>query len=94
LLQIPIEWWIKNFRIKRLGIISDVADIEKYDLKSNTWSHAASRSECPLHFGIAVVDGRIYVVGGRYGVYALLNAVTLETRHGPLFHQCLQADIL
>ncbi|XP_023702512.1 kelch-like protein 5 isoform X2 [Cryptotermes secundus] len=46
-------------------------NIEKYDLRSNTWSHAARMSGRRLQFGVAVLDGRLYVVGGRDGLKTL-----------------------
>jgi hypothetical protein len=61
------EFW----RYKRLVILSGATSIEKYDLRANTWSHVASMSGRRLQFGVAVVDGRLYVVGGRDGLKTL-----------------------
>ncbi|KAJ9591881.1 hypothetical protein L9F63_001604, partial [Diploptera punctata] len=45
--------------------------IEKYDLRGNSWCHVANMSGRRLQFGVAVVDGRLYVVGGRDGLKTL-----------------------
>ncbi|GFG32453.1 hypothetical protein Cfor_04302 [Coptotermes formosanus] len=46
-------------------------NVEKYDLRANTWSHVANMSGRRLQFGVAVVDQRLYVVGGRDGLKTL-----------------------
>lgn len=45
--------------------------IEQYDLRANKWSHVAHMSGRRLQFGVAVVDGKLYVVGGRDGLKTL-----------------------
>lgn len=57
--------------IKNSVILSGATSIEKYDLRANTWNHVASMSGRRLQFGVAVVDGRLYVVGGRDGLKTL-----------------------
>jgi N-acetylneuraminic acid mutarotase len=52
-------------------ILSGATSIEKYDLRANKWSHVANMSGRRLQFGVAVVDGRLYVVGGRDGLKTL-----------------------
>ncbi|XP_075227161.1 kelch-like protein 5 [Lycorma delicatula] len=45
--------------------------IEQYELRANKWSHVANLSGRRLQFGVAVVDGKLYVVGGRDGLKTL-----------------------
>ncbi|GFY57250.1 kelch-like protein 5 [Trichonephila inaurata madagascariensis] len=45
--------------------------IEKYDLRSNSWSTVASLTSRRLQFGAAIVDDKLYVVGGRDGLKTL-----------------------
>lgn len=45
--------------------------IEQYDLRANRWTHVANMSGQRLQFGVAVVEGKLYVVGGREGLKTL-----------------------
>ncbi|KAF8791411.1 Kelch-like protein 5 like protein [Argiope bruennichi] len=45
--------------------------IEKYDLRSNTWSNYGVMTSRRLQFGAAVIDDKLYVVGGRDGLKTL-----------------------
>jgi len=45
--------------------------IERYDLRTNTWSQFASMSGRRLQFGVSVLEGKLYVVGGRDGLKTL-----------------------
>uniref|UniRef100_A0A1B6E9X1 Kelch-like protein diablo n=1 Tax=Clastoptera arizonana TaxID=38151 RepID=A0A1B6E9X1_9HEMI len=45
--------------------------IEQYNLRANKWSHVANMSGRRLQFGVAVVEGKLYVVGGRDGLKTL-----------------------
>lgn len=45
--------------------------IEKYDIRINKWSHVANMNVKRLQFGVAVVEGKLYVVGGRDGLKTL-----------------------
>ncbi|GLG96222.1 Kelch-like protein 5 [Gryllus bimaculatus] len=45
--------------------------IEKYDLRTNSWSNVANMSARRLQFGVAVMDEKLYVVGGRDGLKTL-----------------------
>ena len=45
--------------------------IERYDLRTDTWSPYASMSGRRLQFGVAVVEGKLFVVGGRDGLKTL-----------------------
>ncbi|XP_065345241.1 kelch-like protein 5 isoform X1 [Cloeon dipterum] len=42
--------------------------IERFDLRLNKWSHVANMSGQRLQFGVALLDGKIVVVGGRDGL--------------------------
>lgn len=42
--------------------------IEKYDLRTNTWVQAGVMNGRRLQFGVAVIDNKLYVVGGRDGL--------------------------
>lgn len=45
--------------------------IEKYDLRTNSWLHIGTMSGRRLQFGVAVIDNKLYVVGGRDGLKTL-----------------------
>ncbi|KAK7097848.1 kelch-like protein 5 isoform X2 [Littorina saxatilis] len=45
--------------------------IEKYELRTNTWTQVANMSGRRLQFGVAVLEDRLYVVGGRDGLKTL-----------------------
>ncbi|XP_039288119.1 LOW QUALITY PROTEIN: kelch-like protein 5 [Nilaparvata lugens] len=45
--------------------------IEQYDCWSNRWSHVANLPGRRLQFGVAVVEGKLFVVGGRDGLKTL-----------------------
>lgn len=42
--------------------------IEKYDLRTNTWVQVGVMNGRRLQFGVAVIDNKLYVVGGRDGL--------------------------
>ncbi|KAJ3587816.1 hypothetical protein NHX12_011412, partial [Muraenolepis orangiensis] len=42
--------------------------IEKYDLRTNTWIQVGTMNGRRLQFGVAVIDNKLYVVGGRDGL--------------------------
>ncbi|CAG09725.1 unnamed protein product [Tetraodon nigroviridis] len=42
--------------------------IEKYDLRTNTWVQVGAMNGRRLQFGVAVIDNKLYVVGGRDGL--------------------------
>lgn len=46
-------------------------NIERYNLRSDTWHHVDEMNGRRLQFGVAVVDGKIFVVGGRDGLKTL-----------------------
>ncbi|XP_052278496.1 kelch-like protein 5 isoform X2 [Dreissena polymorpha] len=45
--------------------------IEKYDLRTNTWTQVANMNGRRLQFGVAVLDNKLYIVGGREGLKTL-----------------------
>ncbi|XP_059141234.1 kelch-like protein 5 isoform X1 [Physella acuta] len=45
--------------------------IEKYDLRTNTWTQVANMSGRRLQFGVAVLEDKLFVVGGRDGLKTL-----------------------
>ncbi|XP_077984100.1 kelch-like protein 5 [Glandiceps talaboti] len=45
--------------------------IEKYDLRTNTWTQVANMCGRRLQFGVAVLEDKLYVVGGRDGLKTL-----------------------
>lgn len=51
--------------------VSGATSIERYDLRSNTWIHVANMNGRRLQFGVAVLDDKLYVVGGRDGLKTL-----------------------
>uniref|UniRef100_A0A8C5B5E7 Kelch-like family member 5 n=1 Tax=Gadus morhua TaxID=8049 RepID=A0A8C5B5E7_GADMO len=54
--------------------------IEQYCLRRDTWSQVATMSGRRLQFGVAVLDGRLHVVGGRDGLKTL-NTVECYNPH-------------
>ncbi|XP_063614176.1 kelch-like protein 5 isoform X1 [Penaeus indicus] len=48
--------------------------IEKYNLRTNTWNTVGTMTGRRLQFGVAVLDGKLHVVGGRDG-FKTLNTV-------------------
>ncbi|XP_028656901.1 kelch-like protein 1 [Erpetoichthys calabaricus] len=45
--------------------------IEKYDLRTNTWTQAGMMNGRRLQFGVAVIDEKLFVIGGRDGLKTL-----------------------
>jgi len=45
--------------------------IEIYDLRKDSWSQVANMNGRRLQFGIGVIDGLLFVVGGRDGLKTL-----------------------
>ncbi|KAK3578052.1 hypothetical protein CHS0354_039611 [Potamilus streckersoni] len=45
--------------------------IEKYDLRTNTWTQVSNMNGRRLQFGVAVLDNKLYIVGGRDGLKTL-----------------------
>ena len=51
--------------------LTGTTTIEKYDLRTNSWLHIGTMSGRRLQFGVAVIDNKLYVVGGRDGLKTL-----------------------
>lgn len=49
-------------------MLSGSTTIEKYDLRTNTWIQVGIMNGRRLQFGVAVIDNKLYVVGGRDGL--------------------------
>lgn len=45
--------------------------IDKYNLRCNSWTNYGSMTSRRLQFGAAVIDNKLYVVGGRDGLKTL-----------------------
>ncbi|KAK0046000.1 kelch-like protein 5, partial [Biomphalaria glabrata] len=54
--------------------------IEKYDLRTNTWTQVANMSGRRLQFGVAVLDDKLFVVGGRDGLKTLNTVECYDPR--------------
>lgn len=50
------------------NVLSGSTTIEKYDLRTNTWTQVGIMNGRRLQFGVAVIDNKLYVVGGRDGL--------------------------
>jgi len=64
-----VQELIKNWCL--LPLIAGAISIEKYDLRKDSWSQIANMNGRRLQFGIGVVDGLLFVVGGRDGLKTL-----------------------
>uniref|UniRef100_H0VDF3 Kelch like family member 4 n=1 Tax=Cavia porcellus TaxID=10141 RepID=H0VDF3_CAVPO len=51
--------------------LTGTTTIEKYDLRTNSWLHIGSMNGHRLQFGVAVIDNKLYIVGGRDGLKTL-----------------------
>jgi uncharacterized repeat protein (TIGR01451 family) len=49
--------------------------MQEYDPATNTWTGRASLNQPRADFATAVLDGKIYVIGGRSGYYSYLTSV-------------------
>lgn len=53
--------------------------VDKFCLRTNSWSSpTASMTGRRLQFGVAVVENKIYVVGGRDGLKTLSTVITVS----------------
>lgn len=69
-----VKTWVvyfKFFCFIRLTYISGATTIEKYDLRTNSWTQVANMSGRRLQFGVAVIEDKLYIVGGRDGLKTL-----------------------
>lgn len=51
-----------------MPVVLGSTTIEKYDLRTNTWVQVGVMNGRRLQFGVAVIDNKLYVVGGRDGL--------------------------
>lgn len=51
--------------------ITGSVGIEKYNLRTDTWCTVGTMTGRRLQFGVAVLDGKLHVVGGRDGLKTL-----------------------
>ena len=70
------KWRILNalrrkWQILHLLPVAGNTSIEKYDLRTNSWTQVANMNGRRLQFGVAVIDDKLYVVGGRDGLKTL-----------------------
>lgn len=63
-----------------LTVPPGATSIEQYCLRRDRWTQVATMSGRRLQFGVAVLDGRLYVVGGRDGLKTL-NTVECYNPH-------------
>ena len=54
--------------------------IEKYDLRTNSWNHEGHMSGRRLQFGVAVIEDKLYMVGGRDGLKTLNTVECLSPK--------------
>lgn len=54
-----------------LLVSSGATTIEKYDLRTNIWIQAGVMNGRRLQFGVAVIDDKLFVIGGRDGLKTL-----------------------
>ncbi|XP_072262421.1 kelch-like protein 5 isoform X2 [Pyxicephalus adspersus] len=59
------------FAVGGMDATKGATSIEKYDLRTNTWTPVANMNGRRLQFGVAVLDDKLYVVGGRDGLKTL-----------------------
>ncbi|XP_042233010.1 kelch-like protein 5 isoform X2 [Homarus americanus] len=52
--------------------------IEKYNLRTNSWTTVGTMTGRRLQFGVAVLDGKLHVVGGRDGLKTLNTVESYE----------------
>jgi N-acetylneuraminic acid mutarotase len=61
--------------------VENVATNEVYDTTTNTWSSVRSMLTARNHHGAALIDGKIYVVGGRVGSTFIIGLSTNVSTH-------------
>lgn len=54
--------------------------IERYDPRLNTWTVVATMTGRRLQFGVAVLDDKLYLVGGRDGLKTLNSVECFNPR--------------
>ncbi|XP_021388849.1 kelch-like protein 5 isoform X1 [Lonchura striata] len=59
------------FAVGGMDATKGATSIEKYELRTNTWTPVANMNGRRLQFGVAVLDDKLFVVGGRDGLKTL-----------------------
>ena len=59
---------------------SGATSIEKYEPRTDNWLQVANMNGRRLQFGVAVVDDRLFVVGGRDGLKTLNTVECYDPR--------------
>ncbi|KAK6493626.1 kelch-like protein 5 isoform X2 [Huso huso] len=59
------------FAVGGMDATKGATSIEKYDLRTNMWTHVANMNGRRLQFGVAVLEEKLFVVGGRDGLKTL-----------------------
>lgn len=54
-----------------MTVFPGASTIEKYDLRTNSWTQAGMMNGRRLQFGVAVIEENLYVIGGRDGLKTL-----------------------
>ena len=67
-----------NPAISQLTPQSVLATVEEYDPKTNTWRSRANMPTPRNHSAVAVVNGKIYVIGGRTGAAFIVASSDLR----------------
>ena len=62
---------LMNVSVKLICVIIGATSIEKYCLRTNSWTQVGNMSGRRLQFGVAVLEDKLYVVGGRDGLKTL-----------------------
>ena len=57
--------------VQHVSVCVGAISIEKYELRKDSWSQVANMNGRRLQFGIGVIDGLLFVVGGRDGLKTL-----------------------
>ena len=69
--DIVLYKWILHFYFNIFDYFPGATTIEKYDLRTNTWTQVANMNGRRLQFGVAVIEDKLYIVGGRDGLKTL-----------------------
>jgi hypothetical protein len=53
--------WILHFYFNIYDYFPGATTIEKYDLRTNTWTQVANMNGRRLQFGVAVIEDKLYI---------------------------------
>jgi N-acetylneuraminic acid mutarotase len=51
--------------VREFGRVRNIAEVESFDVRSETWREHASMPEPREHLGVAALDGQVYAFAGR-----------------------------